>query len=176
MVLDEFSFQISRIFADSLKLIRAFGAHFIVAHQSLSDLRDVPSNMNGDVFYNTVMTNCKLKLTYQCVDVETAEYFADLSGEILVDDEIRHVDKTLSLTEKVSDSRQVRQTESAFVDKNMLLSLPEKTAVFLGSGLAEIVVIQPIKVTPSKATREIQDFSTAEKQIESKNIIFEDLG
>lgn len=175
VVLDEFSFQISRIFADSLKLIRAFGAHFIVAHQSLSDLRDVPSNMNGDVFYNTVMTNCKLKLTYQCVDVETAEYFADLSGEILVDDEIRHVDKTLSLTEKVSDSRQVRQTESAFVDKNMLLSLPEKTAVFLGSGLAEIVVIQPIKVTPSKATREIQDFSTAEKQIESKNIIFEDL-
>ncbi len=175
VILDEFSFQISRIFADSLKLIRAFGAHFVLAHQSLSDLRDVPSNMNGEVFYNTVMTNCKLKLTYQCADVETAEYFADLSGEILVDDEIRHVDKTLSLTEKVSDSRQVRQTESALVDKNMLLSLPEKTGVFLGAGLAEIVAIHPIKVTPSKDTREIQNFSTAEKHIEQKNIIFEDL-
>lgn len=175
VILDEFSFQISKIFADSLKLIRGFGAHFVLAHQSLSDLRDTPSNMNPEVFYNTVMTNCKYKITYQCADVETAEYFAELSGEILVDDEIRHVDKTLSLTEKVSDSRQVRQTESAFVDKNMLLSLPEKTGVFLGSGLAEIIAIHPIKVTPSQETRKIQDFSTMEKKVESKDVIFEDL-
>ena len=176
VILDEFSFQISRIFADSLKLIRAFGAHFILAHQSLSDLRDVPSNMDGEVFYNTVMTNCKLKLTYRCADVETAEYFADLSGEILVDDEIRHVDKTLSLTEKVSDSRQVKQTESALIDKNMFLSLPEKTGVFLGAGLAEIVSIHPIKVTPSQETRAIQSFDHEVQTIEKKDIIFEDLG
>ena len=176
VILDEFSFQISRIFADSLKLIRAFGAHFILAHQSLSDLRDVPSNMDGEVFYNTVMTNCKLKLTYRCADVETAEYFADLSGEILVDDEIRHVDKTLSLTEKVSDSRQVKQTESALIDKNMFLSLPEKTGVFLGAGLAEIVSIHPIKVTPSQETRAIQSFDNEVQTIEKKDIIFEDLG
>jgi hypothetical protein len=175
VVLDEFSFQISRIFADSLKLIRGFGANFILAHQSLSDLRDTPTNMNPEVFYNSVMTNCKLKFTYQCADVETAEYFADLSGEILVDDEIRHVDKTLSLTEKFSDSRQVRQTETNLVDKNTLLSLPEKTGVFLGAGLAEIVAVHPIKVTPNQETRKIQDFSNIEKIIENKSLIFEDL-
>lgn len=98
-----------------------------------------------------------------------------MSGEILVDDEIRHVDKTLSLTEKFSDSRQVRQTETNLVDKNTLLSLPEKTGVFLGAGLAEIVAVHPIKVTPNQETRKIQDFSNIEKIIENKSLIFEDL-
>ena len=176
VILDEFSFQISRIFGDSLKLIRAFGAHFVLAHQSLSDLREVPSNMDKEAFYKTVMANCKIKLTYQCADVETAQYFAEFSGDILVDDEIRHVDKTLSLTEKVSDSRQVKQTESAFIDKNILLSLPERTGVFFGAGLAEVVSIQPIKVTPSRETRYIQSFDNEVQVIEKKDIIFEDLG
>ena len=82
----------------------------------------------------------------------------------------------MSLTEKVSDSRQVKQTESALIDKNMFLSLPEKTGVFLGAGLAEIVSIHPIKVTPSQETRAIQSFDNEVQAIEKKDIIFEDLG
>ena len=65
---------------------------------------------------------------------------------------------------------------SSYEDKNMFLSLPEKTGVFLGAGLAEIVSIHPIKVTPSQETRAIQSFDHEVQTIEKKDIIFEDLG
>lgn len=174
VVLDEFSFQISKIFANSLKIIRDKGVHFIMAHQSLKDLKEVPENMVGEAFASSVLTNCGLKFTYRSADVETAKYFAELSGEILVDDEIRHLEKSLSMTETVSHDRQVRQTEKFYIDTNSFLTLPEGHGVFFGDGLAKISAVAPIKVEKSTKTRQVKNFFTERKEIE-KTLYFKDL-
>ena len=177
MILDEFSFQISKIFGDSLKIIRDKGLHFVLAHQGLKDLEDCPQNMNAKQFANSVLTNCGLKFTYRSVDVETAEYFSNLSGEILVDDEIRHLDRSLSLTETVSHERQVRQTEKKYIDMNTMLMLPENCGVFLGDGLAKISSIFPVVVQKNAETRKIQSFDchVEPKNKDNQSLIFEDL-
>lgn len=166
ILLDEFSFQISKIFGDSLKIIRDKGVHFVLAHQGLKDLEDCPQNMNEKQFSSSVLTNCGLKFTYRSADVETAEYFSELSGDILVDDEIRHLDKSLSLTETVSHERQIRQTEKKYIDVNTMLMLPENCGIFFGDGLAKISNISPIKVSKTIEARLIQSFDS---HIESKN-------
>lgn len=48
VILDELSFQISKIFGDSLKVIRDKGLHFILAHLSINDLTNVPENMDAN--------------------------------------------------------------------------------------------------------------------------------
>jgi len=176
VILDEFSFQISKIFADSLKIIRDKGIHFIMAHQGLKDLNDVPENMKAETFASSVLTNCGLKFTYRAVDVETAEYFAKLSGEILVDDEIRHVEKSLSLTETVSHDRQVRQTERFYIDTNTLQTLPEGHGVFFGDGLAKISAVAPMQVEKSAETRKVKGYDQSAEDVKNENaLFFEDL-
>src|SRR5690606_2875505 len=100
------SFQISKIFGDALKVIRDKGLHFILAHQSVKDLTNVPDNMDAQAFSGSVMANCPLKFNYRAVDNETAQYFSDLSGKILVDDEARNIEQTLSLTDRIMPEKQ----------------------------------------------------------------------
>ncbi len=76
---------------------------------------------------------------------ETAEWLAAMSGQILVDDETRRVEKNLGQADIVSGERSIRQADRYLVDVNMLLNLPRSSAVVLGDGLAKFVSIRPIK-------------------------------
>ena len=175
IVADELKFQVSAILSNALTLIRDKGAHFILGCQTIDNLRDCPSNMDKDEFQKGVLTNCTLKFTYGLNDVETADYFADLSGEILVDDEIRHLDKTLSLTETVSHGRQVRQTEKAYFDRNTLLALPENCGVLFDSRLARMAHVSPVKVIRSLETKKLAFIGETKEIQPEKTIVFEDL-
>ena len=178
VILDEFSFQISKIFGDSLKVIRDKGLHFILAHQSITDLTNVPANMDAQAFAGAVMSNCSLKFTYRAVDFETAKYFSQLSGEILAEDETRHVEKMLSLTDRVNGDKQIRQTERNLFDVNTMLLLPQKTGILFGNGIAKISSVYPIKVDKSPDSKKIEGFDTHE-DIENwdfnRAVIFSDL-
>ena len=178
IVADELKFQVSAILSNALTLIRDKGAHFILGCQTIANLRDCPSNMDKDEFQKGVLTNCDLKFTYRLNDVETADFFADLSGEILVDDEIRHLDKTLSLAETVSHGRQVRQTEKSYFDRNTLLALPENCGILFDSRLARMAHVSPIKVNRSLDTKNLaftDDMNDMKETQNTKEIIFEDL-
>ncbi|NHC05030.1 type IV secretion system DNA-binding domain-containing protein [Acinetobacter sp. 187] len=178
IILDELSFQISKIFGDALKVIRDKGLHFILAHQSINDLLDVPDNMNGKTLASSVMANCPLKFTYRAVDNETAQYFAEFSGEILVDDEARNIEKTLSLTDRVTGEKQIRQTERNLIDFNTMLSLPSGTGVLFGNGTAQISVVSPIKVKKTADAKKLTntDNTKLDKKSDVSNIlIFKDL-
>lgn len=158
IILDEFKFHISRLVMTALSTIRDKGVHIVFAHQAIADLQDVPKSLDGEVVKGAILTNCPLKFTYRSVDIETADYFSDLSCEVLVDDEIRHVERSLTLTEKVSSERQIRQTERNYIDRNTMMNLPENCGVLFGNGLATISNVYPIKVEKTKESKQVQDF------------------
>ncbi|MFW1817462.1 type IV secretory system conjugative DNA transfer family protein [Acinetobacter guillouiae] len=179
VILDELSFQISKIFGDALKVIRDKGLHFILAHQSVKDLTNVPENMDAQAFAGSVMANCPLKFTYRAVDNETAQYFSDFSGKVLVDDEARSVEKTLSLTDRVIAEKQIRQAERNLIDLNTILSLPARTGVLFGNGIAQISTICPIEVEKTAESKTVKGFeqsSICENSDLSVPLIFEQLG
>lgn len=179
VILDELSFQISKIFGDSLKVIRDKGLHFILAHQSVKDLTNVPDNMDAQAFAGSVMANCPLKFTYRAVDNETAQYFSEFSGKVLVDDEARNIEKTLSLTDRVKSEKQVRQAERNLIDLNTMLSLPSGAGVLFGNGIAQISMICPIEVEKTAESKAVQCFdqlTITEKSDVSTSLVFEQLG
>lgn len=179
VVLDELSFQISKIFGDALKIIRDKGLHFILAHQSIKDLKNVPKNMDAEAFSGSVLANCSLKFVYRAVDNETAQYFSDFTGKILVDDEARNVEQTLSLTDRVLPEKQIRQTERNLIDFNTMLSLPQNTGVLFGNGIAQISAIYPIEVEKNLESKTVKGFEqpkTSQTLDESSPLIFETLG
>lgn len=151
--LDEFRFLVSRPTIEALASIRDKGAHMVIAHQSLGDLRDCPADLDAQSVVSAVNENCRLKLTYQVQDPDTADWLARMSGKILVDDETRRMKTNAGLAETGDPERTLRQGERALIDTNMLQALPERCAVLFGAGLAQFVFTSPIKV--AKATEAV---------------------
>jgi type IV secretory pathway TraG/TraD family ATPase VirD4 len=154
LFLDEFKYLISRPTLEALGAIRDKGAHVMIAHQSLGDLRDCPADLDPESVVASVNENCAIKMAYQVKDPDTALWLARMSGTILVDDEIRLVKTNAGLTETRDGERTLRQAERPLVDTNMLHALPERCAVLYGAGLAQFFFTSPIHVAKiSEATK-----------------------
>lgn len=149
--LDEFKYLISRQALEALGAIRDKRAHVVIAHQSLGDLKDCPSDLNPDSVVSSINENCSLKISYAVKDPDTADWLARMSGSILVDDETRQVRANVGLTEIRENGRSLRQAERNLVDTNMLQSLPERCAVLFGVGLARFFFTSPIAVKKMQA-------------------------
>ncbi|EGI25736.1 TriK protein [Escherichia coli TA206] len=145
--LDELKYHLSRPALEGLGTARDKGVHIFMAFQAIDDLRDCPSDLNGDSVIGAVIENAKFKLIYKIQNPETAEWAAKMTGSILVDDEMRQVRTDLSLTEKVDTDRMIRQAESYFVDSNMFLNLPEKVGfVFTSTELPRATKMFQVQV------------------------------
>lgn len=156
LFLDEFKYLISRPTLEALGAIRDKGAHVMIAHQSLGDLRDCPADLDPESVVASVNENCAIKMAYQVKDPDTALWLARMSGTILVDDEVRQVKTNAGLTETRDGERTLRQAERPLVDTNMLHALPERCAVLYGAGLAQFFFTSPIHVTKnSEATKPV---------------------
>ncbi len=129
--LDELKYHLSRPALEGLGTARDKGVHIFMAFQAIDDLRDCPSDLNGDSVIGAIIENAKFKLIYKIQNPETAEWAAKMTGSILVDDEMRKVRTDLSLTEKVDTDRMIRQAESYYVDSNMFLNLLKKLVLYL---------------------------------------------
>ena len=149
LFLDEFKYLISRPTLEALGAIRDKGAHVMIAHQSLGDLRDCPADLDPESVVASVNENCAIKMAYQVKDPDTALWLARMSGTILVDDEIRQVKTNAGLTETRDGERTLRQAERQLEDTNMLHALPERCAVLYGAGLAQFFFTSPIQVPKS---------------------------
>jgi len=146
IVLDEVKYHLSRPALEGLGAARDKGVHLVLAHQSLGDLKDCTKDLNPDAVVDAVVENCRVKICYRVQNPATAEWLAEMSGTILVDDESRNVERNLALSERVDDKRTIRQADRYFIDENMLLNLPPSVSILYGAGLPKFVSIQPLKV------------------------------
>ena len=143
---DEFKVHISRPFMTSLGAAAGWGMHCILAFQSLQDLADVPADLDKDSVRGAVMENCAIQLSYRIKDPETAEWLAAATGTILVDDEVRKIERNLALSETVSAERTVRMAERFLIDTNMLMNLPAGCGVLSGaSALPAFCYTSPVR-------------------------------
>lgn len=144
---DEFRTHISRPFVEALGASAGWGMHTMLATQSFTDLRDCPADLDPEVLVGSVMENCAIKICYKLEDYQTAERLAKSTGSILVDDEMRRVNRNLALAETVSGERSIRQGERSLIDTNMLTHLPKGCGVLkTPHALAQFVYTSPIRV------------------------------
>jgi hypothetical protein len=151
MFLDEFKYLISRPTLEALGAIRDKRAHVVIAHQSLGDLRDCPADLDPETVVAAVNENCALKVSFAVKDPDTADWLSRMSGQILVDDEIRQVSTNAGLAETRENGRALRQAERPLIDTNMLQALPERCAVLYGDGLAKFFFSAPMMVIKTDA-------------------------
>ncbi|MHA3099322.1 type IV secretory system conjugative DNA transfer family protein, partial [Acinetobacter brisouii] len=85
VVLDELKYHLSRTALEALGAARDKGLHVVMAHQSIADLKDCPNDLEPDAVVGAVFENTKVKLVYRVEMPETAEIFAEKSGDIGVD-------------------------------------------------------------------------------------------
>lgn len=149
VVLDEFIHHISRISLQSLALVRDKGMHLLLAHQAITDFRLGPADLDPEGVKGAVVENCKVFLTYQLQDPDTAEWVGRRTGEIQVDDETRRVETNAVMAEVIESERSIKQTGRNFFDINTLTNLPPRVAVFRDDGLAQFVTIHPIPTIKS---------------------------
>lgn len=150
--LDELKYHLSRPALEGLGAARDKGMHLVLAHQSLADLRDCPADLDGEAVVGAVVENCAIRITYRVRDPETAEWLASMSGTILVDDEVRRVERNVALAEVMDAERTVRQAERYLIDQNMLLNLPARVAVVYGGPLPVFAHICPIRAQKAPLT------------------------
>jgi len=143
VVLDELKYHLSRTALEALGAARDKGLHMVMAHQSLADLKDCPKDLEPDAVIGAVFENTKSKLVYRVEMPETAEIFAEKSGDIGIDVETRLIERSLSLAESVSSERRVSQTETNLIEKNIFLTLPKRCGVLFGVGLPKMVYTSP---------------------------------
>ena len=146
LFLDEIRYLVSAPVLEALASIRDKRAHLVLAHQTVNDLRNVPGDLDPEQVVSSVTENCGLKFSYQVNDPDTALWLARMSGNILVDDEVRSLETNTVLAEREQDVRRLRQAERYLVDTNMLQSLPPRCAVSYGNGLARFVFTSPVPV------------------------------
>lgn len=152
IILDETKYHLSRAVMEGMGAARDKGVHLVMAFQSLADLRDCGADLNPDAVVGAVLDNSKVKLVYRVENPETADYLAQFSGDIQVDDEARTVGKNVVLAEGLEDGRTIRQAERSLMDRNILQNLHPITGdtaalgVVYGLGIAKFVTISPLVV------------------------------
>lgn len=143
---DEFRVHISRPFVLSLGASAGWGMHTMLAMQSLADLSDCPADLSDKVVAGSVFENTAIKISYKLDNQATAELLAESTGRILVDDEMRRVNRNLGLAETVEGERSIRQSDRPLIDTNMFLNLPKGCGVLrTPHQLAQFVYTSPIR-------------------------------
>lgn len=145
--LDEVKYLLSRKSLEGLGAARDKGLHFVLTHQSLGDLQDCPRDLNPDAVVGAIVENCSLRIAYRVQNPDTALWLAKMSGEIQVDDETRRIERNAGGAELLGHERTIRQSTRNLIDTNMLLNLPNRTAVIFGSGQPQFGHICPLLTT-----------------------------
>jgi hypothetical protein len=144
IVLDEFKYLLSNIAVKALATIRSMNANIIVAHQSIDDLKDCPANMDNQSVVSAITENCNIKITYKVKAPETARYFAEMSGEILVEEPQYIYETTNSLTQQKKLTKTTREVASYYMEPNVFKALKKGEAVMFFNGLPQKFYTSPI--------------------------------
>ncbi len=149
VVLDELKHLLSMPAIVSLGVIRSFGAHFLLAHQSLGDLDGCASIPPVEV-RGAVIDNTAIKFVYRINDGEYAEWLSKAAGR-----QRTFVEAT---TKGVSDDTGHggwREQHIQYLNPDLLTHLPlpsdrsgqASTGVLLGWGNAKLFYVGPMVAT-----------------------------
>lgn len=134
LAIDEFQNMACQAFRNIISKVRSANYALLLANQALGDLRAV-----GDDFLNTVATNTRTKIIFNVDDPEDAEYFAKMSGQVVI--RVESQSRTSSLPgDMISGVRQRTEGESYhdqyknLVHSNVLLKLPFGKSVIYRCG------------------------------------------
>ncbi|MDD5298218.1 MAG: type IV secretory system conjugative DNA transfer family protein [Rhodocyclaceae bacterium] len=159
---DEFKVHISRPFMISLGASAGWGLHCILAFQSLQDLSDCPADLDAESVKGSVMENCAVQISYAIKDPDTAEWLSKSTGTVLVDDEIRKIEKNIVLSETFEDERSVRMAERYYIDTNMFMNLPKACGVLsIPGSLARFCYTSPVRAERTQAAITPEPLATA---------------
>lgn len=144
IILDEFKYLLSDIAIKALATIRSMNANIIVAHQSIDDLKDCPANMDSQSVVSSITENCGIKVTYKVKAPETAQYFAEMSGERPVEESQFDYQVTSSLTQVKKLSKTTKENTSYYFEPNVFKALSKGEAVIFFEGLPQKFYTSPI--------------------------------
>ena len=155
---DEFKCHISKPFTTTLGAAAGWGMHCLLAFQSFADLEDMPKDLDKNAVKGAVIENTSISISYGIKDPVTADYISDMTGEILVDDEVRRVQKNAALAEVVNNERQIRQATRNLFDRNMVMNMRKETAIFCVAGeLTKAIHISKLHVNKTPEAIQINE-------------------
>jgi hypothetical protein len=166
LILDEFKQLLSNIAIKALSTIRSMNANIIVAHQSVDDLKDCPANMDSQSIVSAVTENCNIKVTYKVKAPETAQYFAEMSGERPVEESLFDYQVTSSLTQVKKLSKTTKETTSYYFEPNVFKALNKGEAVIFFEGLPQKFYTSPIKLKSSTIEPSVDGKYCSEVQVD----------
>lgn len=134
--LDEFKYLLSPSALAALGTSAHRRCHLIIAHQSNGDLRDC-AGLDSHAVYGAVVVNTGLKLIYKTNDPDTAQWAANLSGDI------RGIQETIGKNPAASPGS-FTERRLPLIDRNVLLALPQRTGMLFGAGIARLVHVHPL--------------------------------
>lgn len=152
VVLDEFKHMLSPSAFTGLGVIRDFDTHFLLAHQSIGDLRSCPGIDPAEA-HGAVVDNTAIKIVYKIGDDEYAEKMSRVSGKrrTYVDNSSKHLD------EDGAAAGSWREEEVQHIDMDLLTHLPmpsdrkrqASVGVLFGVGNAKLFHVGPVPVPAS---------------------------
>ncbi len=172
VVLDEFKHVISPVALTTLGVVRDFNSHFLLAHQSLVDLRQCPG-IDPAAVEGAVLDNTALKIIFRINDGEHAERLAKAAGR-----KRTYIDTSSKVD--LENPGNWRETHIPHLNPDLLTHLPvpsdrknqPATGVLIGAGLAKVFYVDHIAATePMPAVQPAQPFSAAPVAEASEKLI-----
>ena len=154
--LDEFKYLLSATSVNALGAIRDKGCNILLTHQSLGDFANCGADLSEDGVRTTILDTTPIKWLYRPSDKDTASWISNQTGRILVSTQKSNTVRNLELSESLSASRSVGETERNLYDVNTIMSLPKGCAVCIGTGLPKLAMatalpVQKVELYPELA-------------------------
>lgn len=178
--LDEFKHMVNKEILDSMGTLRDKRGNFLIAHQSLGDLQQRVTGMDGNAVKNTVVDNTPLKWIYRASDVDSAKWASDQTGEIIAENARTRIDSSDGGAELASAVQEITEARRNLIDTTTVQHLPDGCGVVIGLDLAKIgfnstirVVKEQIYLTPRRRLEIVNKFSeliAEEPQVQPTNL------
>lgn len=131
--LDEARFSASGMLANSLATVLSKRLSMAICYQSRNDTLNLDDKTeNGKSVQTGIETNTQVRLSYRCVDKETADWIAEQTGEVqktVVRQEM--VETNEAGAEEWTGTRSMTQAPENYIPANRLLGLPARVAVLI---------------------------------------------
>jgi type IV secretory pathway TraG/TraD family ATPase VirD4 len=131
--LDELKFMNCSFFMNSISTLRDKNANYIIAHQSLVDLKQSDSHLSEDTCARTIVDNCTIRWIYQCQDFETATWVSTLCGLQSTFQPSTYSKSNPLFAEIQNLDKQSTLIEEPVIHSNYVQYMPDYWAVCVGS-------------------------------------------
>lgn len=145
--LDEFKHMISKEALDGMGTLRDKNGNFLIAHQSLGDLKRPVGTMDGEAVKQTVLDTTPLKWIYRAKDAEGANWASDQTGQIIAENARTQIDSSTGGAEMAGAVQEITEAQRNLIDTTTIQHLPDGCGLVISTEVAKIGYSSTIKVT-----------------------------